>query len=92
MQQEVPQELIELLDVVKLQNEKIFEMQEEQILWNKQHASNLKNILSKLSDIYDTIKRFKDSKTSFAQQTQLVYHQSYLFHQVPNFSIYIFPV
>ena len=68
MEQEIPQELIELLDVVKLQNEKIFEMQEEQLLWNKQHASNLKTILEKLSDIYDTIKRFKDAKTSQTNQ------------------------
>ena len=40
------------------------EMQEEQILWNKQHATNLKTVLERLNDIYDTIKKFKDAKTS----------------------------
>ena len=59
---EIPQELINILDTIKLQNERLFEMQEEQLKWNKQHSINLTKIIEKLNEMYLTIKEFKEKK------------------------------
>ncbi|EDR24582.1 hypothetical protein EDI_232970, partial [Entamoeba dispar SAW760] len=68
MQKEIPHEIIQLLDGIKFQNEKIFEMQEEQVQWNKQHAINLKCILDKINEMYQIIRDFKQTKTKSIQQ------------------------
>lgn len=68
MQKEIPHEIIQLLDGIKFQNEKIFEMQEEQVQWNKQYAINLKCILDKINEMYQITRDFKQTKTKSIQQ------------------------
>lgn len=71
MQEATPKDVVELLEVVKLQNEKIFEMQEEQVKWNKQHAINLKNIMDLLNNMYQTICELKEkSGQSLSKQRE----------------------
>ncbi|BFU22449.1 hypothetical protein CL6EHI_101130 [Entamoeba histolytica] len=73
MQREVPPEIIQLLDGIKLQNGKIFEMQEEQVQWNKQHAINLKSILDKINEMYQIIRDFKETKRKSIQPNNTIH-------------------
>ena len=62
------EELKNILEVVKMQNAKIYEMQENQVNWNKQHALNLQEILNYLQRMYDTIKDLKSQRASQENQ------------------------
>ncbi|KAL7722273.1 Uncharacterized protein QTN25_001021 [Entamoeba marina] len=59
MEPAIPSELIEMLEMIKLQNQKLFDMQESQLQWNRQHSNNLKMILNYLENMYTTIKELK---------------------------------
>ncbi|ELP87929.1 hypothetical protein EIN_275160 [Entamoeba invadens IP1] len=67
---DVPRELVELLEVVKMQNSKIYEMQEESVRWNQQHAVNLKCLIERLDEMYKTIKELKEKSQKNMSQPQ----------------------